>query len=74
MSKKLWILFLSCVMLLLAACGAPAQAPVDQPGEAPQQPAEASSEAVVAEDGQTPVMNFVGKYHAEDNIEAFCRG
>ena len=71
MSKKLWILFLSCVMLLLAACGAPAQAPVDQPGEAPQQPDEASSEAVVAEDGQNPVMNFVGKYHAEDNTEAF---
>ena len=70
MSKKLWILFFSCVMLLLAACGAPAQTPVDQPGDVPQQPAEASSEAVVAEDGQNPVMNFVGIYSTEYSTEA----
>ena len=70
MSKKLWILFFSCVMLLLAACGTSAQAPAEPQGEASSQPAETSSEAAVAEDGQNPVMNFVGKYNAGDSIEA----
>ena len=70
MNKKIRILLLSCAMLLLAACGTSTQAPAEQPSEVPQQPAEASSEPVVAEDGQNPVMNFVGKYHAGDSIEA----
>ena len=70
MGKKVWILFFSCVMLLLAACGTSVQAPAEQPSEVSSQPAEDSSEAVVAEDGQNPVMNFVGKYNAGDSIEA----
>lgn len=70
MSKKVWILFLSCVMLLLVACGSLTQAPAEQPSEVSSQPAEASSEAVVAEDGQNPVMNFVGVYNAGGSIEA----
>ena len=70
MSKKILILILSCVMLLLAACGNSTAAPAEQPTEASQQPADDSSEAGVSENGQNPVMNFVGKYHAEDSIEA----
>ena len=70
MNKKIWILLLSCAMLLLAACGTSTEAPAEQPSEVSSQPTEASSEPVVAEDGQNPVMNFVGKYHAGDSIEA----
>lgn len=70
MNKKIWILLLSCAMLLLAACGTSTEAPAEQPSEVSSQPAEASSEPVVAEDGQNPVMNFVGKYNAGDSIEA----
>ena len=70
MSKKVWILFLSSVMLLLAACGTLVQTPAEQHTADSPQPAEDFSEAVVPEDGQNPVMNFVGKYHAGDSIEA----
>ena len=70
MGKKVWILFFSCVMLLLAACGTSVQAPAEQPSEVSSQPAEASPEAVDAKDGQNPVMNIVGKYNAGDSIEA----
>ena len=68
MNKKILIVLLSCVMLLLAACGTSAQAPVEQPAEVSQQPIDDS--AIVAEDGQNPVMNFVGIYNAGDSIEA----
>ena len=70
MSKKVLVLFLSCVMLLLAACGTSGQTPAEQPTEASQQPADDSSEAGASADGQNPVMNFVGKYHAGDSVEA----
>ncbi len=70
MSKKILILILSCVMLLLAACGNSTAAPAEQATEASQQPAEDSSEAEISADGQNPVMNFVGKYHAGDSVEA----
>ena len=70
MSKKVWMLFLFCVTLLLAACGTSTQAPAEQPSEVSSQPAEAFSEAVVAEDRQNPVMNFAGVYNAGDSIEA----
>ncbi len=47
MSKKVWILFLSSVMLLLAACGTLVQTPAEQHTADSPQPAEDFSEAVV---------------------------
>ena len=70
MSKKILILFLSCVMPLLAACGSSVTTPAGSSAADSPRPAEDSSETVVTEDGQNPVMNFVGKYHAGDNMEA----
>jgi len=57
-------------VILLAACGNSAQAPVERPTEVSQQPAKEPSEAAASEDGQNPVMNFAGKYNAGDSIEA----
>ena len=73
MNKKIWILLLSCAMLLLAACGTSTEAPAEQPSEVSSQPTEASSEPVVAEDGQNPVMNFVGKYNAGDSMVEYMK-
>ena len=60
MSKKVWIVFLAGMMLLLAACGNSVATPAEQPAEVSPLPAEDSSEAVVSEDGQNPVMNCPG--------------
>ena len=56
-------LILTALVLSLAACG---RAPAAETA-APQ-----STETIAsaAEDGQNPVMNFVGVYHADDNTEA----
>ncbi len=56
MKKKLLAVLLSLALVLsLAACG-----------NAPKTEGEASDEG----DGQNPVMNFVGVYHADDSTEA----
>ena len=70
MSKKFLIVLLSCAMMLLTACGSTAQAPAEKPTEVLQQTDEDSAEAVVPEDGQNPVMNFVGIYSTEYSTEA----
>ncbi len=53
--KKIWILLMVCALLVLAACG----------GSAPAEEAEVIVEEPAAqpEDGQNPVMNFVGTYY-----------
>ena len=73
------ILFVCAVVLALvlsltgcrtarpAETAAPAAEP--QETEAPQETA-APQQTGTAEDGQNPVMNFVGAYHAEGNLEA----
>ena len=68
MKKKLFVFVLSAVLLLsLTACGSAPATETEAPATEPQ-----VTEAVEtpAEDGQNPVMNFVGVYHADDSIEA----
>ena len=65
--KKLWILLMVCALLVLAACG----------GSAPAEEAEVIVEEPAAqpEDGQNPVMNFVGTYYGgRPSILVECEG
>ena len=64
--KKICILLLVCAMLALAACG----------GSAPAQEAEVVVEdAAPVEDGQNPVMNFIGVYGGgRPSILVECEG
>ena len=60
--KKLFAFVLSLALVFsLAACG-------NTPSAEPQ--ATEPAETPVEDDGQNPVMNFVGVYHADDSIEA----
>ena len=55
MSRKLIAFMMACMLLVLAACGS-----------SQNKPAEGSdSQIIVAEEGQNPVMNFVGNYQAD---------
>ena len=55
MSRKLIAFMMACMLLVLAACGS-----------SQNKPAEGSdTQIVVAEEGQNPVMNFVGNYQAD---------
>lgn len=68
MKKKLFVFVLSAVLLLsLAACGSTPASETEAPATKPQA---TESVEMPAEDGQNPVMNFVGIYHADDSIEA----
>ena len=62
MLKKIGIIALACFMLLLAACGAPTQAPAENEETPALQTADEAAQAALPEDGQNPVMNFVGNY------------
>ncbi len=64
MKKKLFtLLIMTAIVLSLTACG---QAPASTPAET------AANDAPQAEDGQNPVMNVIGIYHADESesIEA----
>jgi hypothetical protein len=59
MSKKVLAVLFVCMMLLLSACGGAAQAQEEN-----------NDEAAGPQDGQNPVMNFVGIYSTEYSTEA----
>lgn len=59
MSKKVLTVLFVCMMLLLSACGGAAQAQEEN-----------NDEAAGPQDGQNPVMNFVGIYSTEYSTEA----
>ena len=59
MSKKVLAVLFVCMMLLLSACGGAAQAQEEN-----------NDEAAGPQDGQNPVMNFVGIYSTEALVEA----
>ena len=59
MSKKVLVVLFVCMMLLLSACGGAAQAQEEN-----------NDEAAGPQDGQNPVMNFVGIYSTEYSTEA----
>ncbi|MBQ6215061.1 MAG: hypothetical protein IJJ67_06560 [Oscillospiraceae bacterium] len=59
MSKKVLAVLFVCMMLLLSACGGAAQAQEEN-----------NDEAAGSQDGQNPVMNFVGIYSTEYSTEA----
>lgn len=59
MSKKVLAVLFVCMMLLLSACGGAAQAQEEN-----------NDEAAGPQDGQNPVMNFVGIYSMEYSTEA----
>lgn len=59
MSKKVLAVLFVCMMLLLSACGGAAQAQEEN-----------TDEAAGPQDGQNPVMNFVGIYSMEYSTEA----
>lgn len=59
MSKKVLAVLFVCMMLLLSACGGAAQAQEEN-----------DDEAAGPQDGQNPVMNFVGIYSMEYSTEA----
>lgn len=59
MSKKILAVLFVCMMLLLSACGGAAQAQEEN-----------NDEAAGPQDGQNPVMNFVGIYSTEYSTEA----
>lgn len=59
MSKKVLAVLFVCMMLLLSACGGAVQAQEND-----------KDEASVPQDGQNPVMNFVGIYSTEYSTEA----
>lgn len=79
MTKKLFAIIMVCALALLAACGSIPQTSGNPAAENTQQPAEAEQETeqkaetpaeetpaeeAASEDGQNPVMNFVGVYSA----------
>ena len=59
MRKKILAVLFVCMMLLLSACGGAAQAQEEN-----------NDEAAGPQDGQNPVMNFVGIYSTEYSTEA----
>ena len=59
MRKKVLAVLFVCMMLLLSACGGAAQAQEEN-----------NDEAAGPQDGQNPVMNFVGIYSTEYSTEA----
>ncbi len=59
MSKKVLAVLFVCMMLLLSACGGATQAQEEN-----------NDEAAGPQDGQNPVMNFVGIYSTEYSTEA----
>lgn len=59
MSKKVLALLFVCMMLLLSACGGAAQAQEEN-----------NDETAGPQEGQNPVMNFVGIYSTEYSTEA----
>ena len=59
MSKKVLAVLFVCMMLLLSACGGAVQAQEND-----------NDEAAGPQDGQNPVMNFVGIYSTEYSTEA----
>ena len=76
MKKNTIAWMLACALLLLTACGSvpsaekPAAEAAQQPTEAAQETdrsaeAENSTEESAVEDGQNPVMNFIGFYRAD---------
>ena len=69
MKKKLTTPVLSLALVLsLSACGNAPAAETPAPAAEPQ--VTETVETPVEDDGQNPAMNFVGVYHADDNIEA----
>lgn len=67
MKKIILTMIIAALMLSLAACG---NAPAAEPEVPTAGPQDTESPAPAAEDGQNPVMNFIGVYHADDSIEA----
>ncbi len=68
MKKNLLALALAAALMLsLAACGSGSAAKTEAPAASPQG---AETAGPAAEDGQNPVMNFVGIYHSDDSTEA----
>ncbi len=72
MKKIVSILIVAALALALAACGsAPAAETAPAETEAPAaEPQGAETAEPSTEDGQNPVMNFVGVYHADESTEA----
>ena len=64
MRKMSMALLLACVIIFLTACGAAETAALSAENDS-QQPAEPVAQADVFEDGQNPVMNFVGIYQCD---------
>lgn len=67
MHRKPLMILLACLCIFFTACGNNFQTKTDG-GITPT--AEVPAEQKVTEDGQNPVMNFVGVYHTDYSIEA----